>query len=211
MKKIIKIKVCGLREVQNIINISALSPDMIGFIFYEKSPRYVGNFIDQKLLKNIPRQIKKVGVFVNSELKDINNICDKYNLDIVQLHGDETPETCAKLNHKIEIIKAFRVDENFDFNVCEGFKPYCSLFLFDTKGEKYGGNSMRFDWEILQRYNGQTAFILSGGLAPENIDDIKKINHNKFEAIDINSRFETKPGHKDVNLVKTFLTKVRAK
>ena len=200
-----------MREVQNIINISALSPDMIGFIFYEKSPRYVGNFIDQKLLKNIPRQIKKVGVFVNSELKDINNICDKYNLDIVQLHGDETPETCAKLNHNIEIIKAFRVDENFDFNVCEGFEPYCSLFLFDTKGEKYGGNSMRFDWEILQRYNGQTAFILSGGLAPENIDDIKKINHNKFEAIDINSRFETKPGHKDVNLVKTFLTKVRAK
>ena len=198
-----------MRESGNILDISSLNPDMMGFIFYEKSSRYAGDFLDAEVFKDIPGQIQKTGVFVNSDSVVINKICTKYNFDIIQLHGNEPPETCKKLGRYRKIIKAFAVDYNFDFNTCKKYDQYCDYFLFDTKGEKYGGNSISFDWEILKKYKGQTPFLLSGGIGPENVNDIKSINHKQLTGIDINSQFETEPGFKDVGLVEEFITRFR--
>ncbi len=209
MGKFLKIKVCGLSEAQNISDIAYLKPDMMGFIFYEKSERYAGILSNFKLLKNIPKNIQKAGVFVNSQASEITKICNNYSLDIIQLHGNESPETCKQLTEGRIVIKAFSVSNKFDFNSCKEYENCCDYFLFDTKGEKYGGNSIKYNWDILKKYKGKTRFFLSGGLGPEDIDDIKSLNHGQLVGVDINSRFETEPGMKDVSLVKKFITRIR--
>ncbi|MFC2132762.1 phosphoribosylanthranilate isomerase, partial [Bacteroidota bacterium] len=163
MNRRLIIKVCGLREAENIRDISLLNPDMIGFIFYNKSPRYVEEILNRELLINLPENIIKVGVFVNNEVDEINIICDKYSLDVVQLHGNESPEFCEKLSRKRKIIKAFAIDNSFDPQQCDDYQAYCSYFLFDTKGKSFGGNSEKFNWEVLKKYSGEKEFILSGG------------------------------------------------
>jgi phosphoribosylanthranilate isomerase len=209
-----KIKVCGMRNSENIQDLLVLKPDFVGFIFYEKSKRFVANF--PKV--NFPNYIKKVGVFVNEEISEVLNKVHNFQLNYIQLHGNETIEYCKELRschlersrkissecHQIEIIKAFSVNDNFDFSKTQPFEKYCDYFLFDTKGKNYGGNGVKFNWEILQKYKGKTPFLLSGGIIKEDVDEIKKIKHSAFEGIDINSGFEIEPGLKNINNIKEF-------
>jgi len=196
-----KIKVCGMRDKENISGLLALKPDYIGFIFYDKSKRFVADFPQIE----IPSSIKKVGVFVNETIEEIIEKANKHTLDFVQLHGNETPEYCSALSEKnIKIIKAFSVDENFDFSATKPFEKCVSLFLFDTKGKNYGGNGIKFNWELLQNYTGKTPFLLSGGISKNDAEEIKKIKHPAFLGIDINSGFELEPGLKNIKEIKEF-------
>jgi len=190
-----------MRDNENISGLLNLKPDFIGFIFYDQSKRFVADFpqID------IPSSTKKVGVFVNEKIDEIIDKALKYKLDFVQLHGNETPEYCEKLtNHKIKIIKAFSIDENFDFSAIKFFENHVSLFLFDTKGKYYGGNGLKFKWDLLQNYKGKTPFLLSGGITKNDANEIKKFNHPALLGVDINSGFELEPGLKNINEIKEF-------
>ncbi len=196
-----KIKVCGMQDKENISGLLALKPDYIGFIFYGQSKRYVADFPQIE----IPSTIKKVGVFVNETIEEIIEKTNKHTLDFVQLHGNETSEYCEKLVAKnIKIIKAFSVDENFDFSAIKPFEKCVSLFLFDTKGNNYGGNGIKFNWELLQNYTGKTPFLLSGGISKNDSAEIKKMKHPAFLGIDINSGFELEPGLKNIKEIKEF-------
>jgi len=207
-----KLKVCGMRESANLQSLIALEPDFIGFIFYNKSKRFVSDFPQVE----IPLYIKKVGVFVNETAENILEIVKNHNLDYVQLHGDETPEFCSKLakneevnagfleSFQLGVIKAFSVDEDFDFSIIEEFEQYCDYFIFDTKGENYGGNGVKFNWEILKNYKGNTPFLLSGGISKIDSIEINKINYKTFVGIDVNSGFELKPGLKNIEDIKEF-------
>lgn len=196
-----QIKVCGMRDRENISGLLALKPDFIGFIFYDQSKRFVVDFPQIE----IPSTTKKVGVFVNEMIEEIVEKANQHTLDFVQLHGDETPEFCEKLAAKnIKIIKAFSVDENFDFSVTKPFEKWVSLFLFDTKGNNYGGNGIKFNWELLQNYKGKTPFLLSGGISKNDAAEIMKMKHPAFLGIDINSGFELEPGLKNIREIKEF-------
>jgi len=153
----------------------------------------------------IPPSVKTVGVFVNQTIEEIAEKANNHTLDFVQLHGNETPEFCEKLATKnIKIIKAFSVDENFDFSATKPFEKGVSLFLFDTKGNNYGGNGIKFNWELLQNYTGKTPFLLSGGISKNDSEEIKKFKHPAFLGIDINSGFELEPGLKNIKEIKEF-------
>lgn len=196
-----KIKVCGMRDSENISELMTLKPDYIGFIFYAQSKRFVAELPQIE----IPASVKKVGVFVNETIGEIVEKTNLYKLDFVQLHGDETAEYCSALGTKnIKIIKAFSVDENFDFSVLKPYEKNVSLFLFDTKGNNYGGNGFKFNWELLQNYTGKTPFLLSGGISKNDAKEIKKFNHPAFLGIDINSGFELEPGLKNIKEIKEF-------
>lgn len=199
-----KWKVCGMREVENIREVALLNPDYMGFIFYEKSPR---NFTTSKdifpfdSLKNI----KKTGVFVNASLTFIQERVALYQLNAIQLHGDETPEMCAAIQQQgLEVIKAFGIDEGFDFAHLKSFKKVCDYFLFDTKGISYGGNGKTFDWKLLEEYDNEVPLFLSGGLETEHLEKIKELSWLNIYALDINSRFEVSPGKKDLNKIIAF-------
>ncbi len=195
----IKWKVCGLRD--NILDVAALQPDYVGFIFYQKSPRYVGEYFEMP--KIIDPKIKKVGVFVNAPMDFVYNTSKKFDLDYVQLHGSESPEYCEKLKKKqIKIIKAFQIDEAFDFDTLKEYETVIDLFLFDTKTQHYGGSGESFDWRILQRYSLEKEYFLSGGLGLDNIEEIDKLDLNKVHAVDVNSKFEITPGQKNIALLK---------
>lgn len=196
-----KIKVCGMRDKENISSLLALKPDYIGFIFYAQSKRFVADFPQIE----IPSSVKKVGVFVDERIDEIVEKTLKYNLDFVQLHGNETSEFCEKLAAKnIKIIKAFSVDENFYFSETKPFEKCVSLFLFDTKGNNYGGNGIKFNWKLLQNYSGKTSFLLSGGISKNDSEKIKKFKHPAFLGIDINSGFELEPGLKNIKEIEEF-------
>jgi phosphoribosylanthranilate isomerase len=206
----VQIKVCGMRDASNLASLIELNPDFIGFIFYPKSKRYVGETFNPELIKNIPSSIKTVGVFVNEKQASLYEKQEKYQFDYVQLHGDESADLCKELKHRgFKIIKAFSVDDHFDFKTLEQFQDSCDFFLFDTKGENYGGNGVRFNWNILNKYNLDVPFFLSGGVGLDEIDEIKKIDHPKLKVIDINSRFETEPGLKDLRKIDVFFSQLR--
>ena len=192
-----KLKICGMKYPDNILEAAKLQPDYLGFIFYEKSARYLDVEIPE-----FRQTIQKVGVFVNATLDEILYKIKRYNLDLVQLHGNETPEFCDLLQHaNVEIIKVFAVDEKFDFAVIQPFENVCDYFLFDTKGLLHGGNGITFNWNILKNYPSQKPFFLSGGIGLEDIGKIKKLNLPIY-AIDVNSKFEIKPGLKNIELLK---------
>ncbi|MBD0256062.1 MAG: phosphoribosylanthranilate isomerase [Cytophagales bacterium] len=205
-----KVKICGMRESVNIGLVAALQPDYLGFIFYEKSPRYVGEELDAEQLKAFPRQIRKVGVFVNAHPDFILRMVRKYSLDLVQLHGTEPPEVCRNLRGRgISLIKAFSIDEQFNFSRLNNYKPFCDYFLFDTKGESFGGNGTTFNWELLRKYDNEKPFFLSGGISPEHAPVLHELRGLNIHAFDINSRFEVKPGLKDVQKLKEFIQQIR--
>lgn len=206
----IAVKVCGMREASNVRDLSDLNPDFIGFIFYDKSKRFVGNTFEPVIVDKIPLRIKKVGVFVNSSNDFILNKVHKYQLDFVQLHGDETPEQCQELFEKgIKIIKAFSVHDAFDFDILNDFEPFTNFFLFDTPGKDYGGNGQLFNWEVLTGYKGSLPFFLSGGISIKEVEKIKVLNIDKMYAVDLNSRFELEPGVKDIENLKLFIDSVK--
>ena len=198
-----KIKICGLKFESNILGLSKLEPDYMGFIFWEKSKRLV---IDST--PNLSQtKIKKTGVFVNADLEKIKDKVRVHKLEAIQLHGLESPEFCEKIkNLGVEIIKAFSIDENFNFNILEKYELCSDYFLFDTKGKSPGGNGISFDWEILRNYKYEKKFFLSGGIGIESISAIKKIKNLSLPlfCVDINSRFELNPGEKNIELIKSF-------
>jgi len=199
----IKIKICGMKESANIVAVSALAPDYLGFIFYEHTPRFVGREFS---MPEIPSSIKRVGVFVNESIVEILNKVKRYRLDFVQLHGDESVGLCNKLNHEgISVIKVFRVSDDFDFNKTQEFEDVSEYFLFDTQGKKYGGNAEKFNWQVLKKYNQKVPFFLSGGIKPEDTEEILQLKDLNLHAIDINSGVEEVPGKKDLNKVSLII------
>ena len=192
----------------NIQDVIVLKPDFMGFIFYPKSPRYAAN-LDIDVLNSIPKSIKKIGVFVNESIENILTLVHKYKLDGVQLHGAELVEICKELRDiGLIVIKAFPIAEAYNFKVTRTYEGSCDYFLFDTRTDAYGGSGLKFDWQILQQYRGETKFLLSGGLAADDAKDILKIDHPKFAGIDLNSRFEIEAGYKDVDLLRDFLKEI---
>lgn len=205
-----KLKVCGMRNKENIQSLLEVQPDYMGFIFYEKSPRFVGEELDADFLNSFPRSVKKVGVFVNAHPDFILKNVKKYNLELVQLHGNETPETCKGLRSRgLTIIKAFSIDNNFNFSRLNNYKSYCDYFLFDTKGQSYGGTGQAFNWDILKNYDNEKPFFLSGGISPVHVEMLTELKGMNMHAVDINSLFETEPGNKDVEKVKKFAKQFR--
>lgn len=209
--KMLKIKVCGMRESQNILALAELQPDFMGFIFYEKSARFTGKVLDKKILKFLPRSIQKTGVFVNETIEKVIEISKEYDLDSVQLHGNETVDFCKKLKEEgLKIIKVFSVDNSFDFSETTNYKPFANYFLFDTKAEGgYGGHGKAFDWNILDNYGGDTPFLLAGGISLENLGDLDKIKNKNFVGIDVNSKFEFSPANKDIGALNELFEKIK--
>jgi phosphoribosylanthranilate isomerase len=205
-----KVKICGLKYADNIAAITALQPDYVGFICYDKSPRFIAD-MDNAILQTIPADIIKTGVFVNEDTTAITKMIQQYGFDAIQLHGTESQEFCQQFKGKVQVIKAFGVDEDFDF---EQLKPYINkvdYFMFDTKTDSHGGSGKIFDWTILDKYKLDAPFFLSGGLSLDNLDEVKQIAHPMLYALDLNSKFETAPAIKDIdklmqafNTIKTF-------
>jgi phosphoribosylanthranilate isomerase len=195
-----QLKVCGMRDADNILQVAALRPAYMGFIFYEKSPRFVGEgFV---LPAGFPADIKKVGVFVNASAETMLATARRVGLDALQLHGHESVEVCRAVKAAgLEVIKVFSVDDDVDFTSTEPFKEVADYFLFDTKGKLYGGNAKTFDWSVLKRYDQQVPFFLSGGLTPANVAGAMALEGVNLYALDVNSGVETAPGKKDIALI----------
>ncbi|MBL4604750.1 MAG: phosphoribosylanthranilate isomerase [Flavobacteriaceae bacterium] len=217
-----KLKVCGMKNVENIKSIGDLKPDYMGFIFYERSKR---NF--EGIIPELPKSIKKTGVFVNEYIEIIVSLVEEYKLEAIQLHGDESVEYVQQLkeglrqaeldsvSHKkalrqaqndIEIIKVFGIKDDFDFGVLKPYENEVDYFLFDTKGKERGGNGTKFDWSVLKKYSYSKPFFLGGGIGPNDAKEIKRIQNSGLPiyAVDINSKFENNPGLKNNKEVKNF-------
>lgn len=202
------VKVCGIRENEDLISVSAMGVDYVGFVFVPTSPRDASGKLDAGLTALLSRSVpnlKKVGVFVDADIEEIFQLIEIYNLNAVQLHGNENPEMCEVLSEKVEVIKAFSVDEEFDFEKCAAYEGKCTYSLFDTKGENAGGNGFAFDWSLLNHYNGSTPFLLSGGIGPTDAIRILEFIHPQFAGIDINSKFEIYPGKKNISSLNSFV------
>ncbi|RBA28269.1 phosphoribosylanthranilate isomerase [Flavobacterium tibetense] len=194
-----------MKYPENITEIAALQPDYLGFIFWEKSSR----MMDVGLLPELPETTKKVGVFVDATATEIRSKINQYQLDIVQLHGNESANFCTEIKQlNVEIIKVFSIGTNFDFSVLEQFLPMVDYFLFDTKGKLPGGNGVTFDWNVLENYPFEKPFFLSGGIGINEIEAIIEFQKTKVAekciAIDVNSQFETKPGLKNTIELEKF-------
>ena len=193
------LKVCGMREAENIREVEQLSIDLMGFIFWPKSSRYVS-----ERPAYLPTTCKRVGVFVDERIEEVQRIAKDYALDFIQLHGHETPDYIRQLDD-LSIIKAFNIATADDFAACIPYEGLVDYFLFDTKGKSVGGNGEKFDWSVLKAYHGRTPFLLSGGIGPDDAERIKAIRHPRYAGIDLNSRFELSPALKDINKLKTFI------
>lgn len=204
------IKVCGINDEIFIQHLDELPIQMIGFIFYPESKRFVDRNLSAEVLASIPGNIQRVGVFVNEDLLKIIDYATLYKLSYIQFHGNESVKTCVILKKYFKIIKAFGIDENFDFSILNEYEEVCDYFLFDTKYARYGGSGKKFKWDILQNYQGKTPFLLSGGIQPTDVDAIKKFNHPQLAGIDINSGFEIKPGLKDIQKIQTFIKEIKS-
>lgn len=208
MTLIPEIKVCGMRDGSNINELLKLSPDYVGFIFYKKSPRY----IEKKPEVEISASTKKVGVFVNASERTINEKRIHFGLDIIQLHGDESPELCYILKQSgAQVMKVFRIDENFDFQQTRRYQDYCDYFLFDTQTKAFGGSGKKFNWQLLEKYNNSRPVFLSGGIGPDDVDEILTIKNLNLKAIDVNSQFEEEPAVKNIKLLADFIHELRKK
>ena len=224
-----KLKVCGMKYVENIQQVGALQPDYLGFIFYEKSKR---NF--EGIIPELPSSIKKTGVFVNEILAIVISMVEEYRLDAIQLHGDESVayilELKAQLAERkelfieenkqitkkknqhfiaetaIEIIKVFGIKDTFDFDILKPYVAVVDYFLFDTKGKERGGNGTKFDWTVLKKYPFEKPFFLSGGIGLEDVVEVQKTIHSDLPiyALDVNSKFESAPGVKKIEELKEF-------
>ncbi len=205
-----KVKVCGMRDAENIRQIVELKPDFIGFIFYPESKRYVGEDFPVSIIENIPSSVKKVGVFVDELLEHVVRNYNIYGLDYVQLHGKEQAAYCQELmTVKIKVIKAFSIDEYFDPSIPDVYADACNYFLFDTKSPIHGGTGKKFDWNFLHRFSAEKPFFLSGGIGPDDVHLINEMNIPGLEAVDINSRFEQEPGLKNVIDIKSFMNQLK--
>ena len=193
------VKVCGMRNAENIRKVEALGIDMMGFIFYPKSSRYVSERPEY-----LPTKCKRVGVFVDEDIVQVKHIAEEFALDLIQLHGSESPEYAQRLRDW-KVIKAFNIATKEDLEATKPYEGLVDYFLFDTKGKSAGGNGEKFNWNVLSNYKGNTPFLLSGGIGPDDAGRIKVFQHPKCIGIDLNSRFETAPALKDINKLKSFI------
>lgn len=206
-----KLKVCGMKY--NTAEVALLQPDYLGFIFYDKSPRYFEGTIPE-----VPASVKKVGVFVDATIEDIITQVQQHKLSVIQLHGEETApfiealkkRLVAKNRQAVALWKVFSIKDKFNFQRLTPFEPLVDAFLFDTKGKNKGGNGYAFDWTILSEYPSNKPFVLSGGIGLDEVDAVLNIRHTKLPimAIDLNSKFEIAPGLKDPKLLKQLMTKL---
>ncbi|MGC9355011.1 MAG: phosphoribosylanthranilate isomerase [Mariniphaga sp.] len=207
MIKNLKIKVCGMKFTQNREAVEKLPVDLLGFIFYPKSKRFVGENPDTGLFNSGK---PKTGVFVNENAFEILGLTKNLGFEFVQLHGRENPKTCRLLKKQgLKVIKAFNLNENFDFFLLEAYQKSVDYFLFDTKTDLPGGSGKKFNWEILEKYKGKVPFFLSGGIGSEDADAIKKLQHPQLFGIDLNSGFEDEPGVKNVEKLKEFIVQIK--
>lgn len=203
----LKIKICGMRDLLNMESVAAaIMPDYMGFIFYDKSPRFVGQSF--RMPELVP-PILKVGVFVNEQPERILDLTKRYGLDYVQLHGDESPDYCKQLKRGVRVIKAFSVNAEFDFEEVTAYKSHVDYFLFDTKGKQRGGNGIPFDWNLLSSYDQEIPFFLSGGLSAENSNQLKLVKGMNVHALDLNSGVEDSPGIKNIAKISELLNSVK--
>ena len=197
-----KLKVCGMKYRDNIEAVVRLQPDYLGFIFWERSSR----FFDGEM-PEVPSHIKKTGVFVDASYEEITDKVNRYELQAVQLHGNEAPDLCKKLKgDDLEVIKVFSIKDHFDFSLLQPYEDVCDYYLFDTKGKLPGGNGYGFDWTILNQYSSKKPFFLSGGIGLDEVENVKKILKTDLPIylIDVNSKFETAPGLKKEKDIKKF-------
>jgi len=203
-----------MKYADNMIEVSQLQPDYLGFIFYDKSPRFFTGTIP-----SLPKSVNKVGVFVNASIEEITQKVNTYSLDAIQLHGNESPEFCeacraelVSASHPVEIIKVFSIKNDFSFDVLKRYEEVCDYYLFDTKGKLPGGNGYTFDWGVLKNYPSTKPFFLSGGIGLEETESIlaflKRPESKYCHAIDINSKFEIEPGLKNIELLNKFKSTV---
>lgn len=203
------IKVCGMRDADNIRAVEALGIDCMGFIFWPKSARYVG-----AKPAYLPQNCLRTGVFVDADSEDIAAAAESFGLDVIQLHGSESPGQITQIREltaarKLRFVKSISVMSAVDLAVTAAYESVCDAFLFDTKGKLPGGNGQQFDWCVLDGYNGSLPFLLSGGIGPDDAERIKAFKAPKCIGIDLNSRFETAPGLKNVAALKSFIVKIR--
>ena len=200
-----KVKVCGMNNKQNIAEVASVGIDLIGLIFFDKSPRSVEKGdVDSAFVKEL--SILKVGVFVNEELEVVLQKAKDYKLNYLQLHGNESPEYCHKAKETgCQVWKAFLVGDSLDMELLKRYEDLVDLFLFDTKGKNYGGNGMKFNWEALNEYNLSKPFILSGGLTLKDAQDVSRLEFDKLWGVDLNSGFEESPGRKKSNEIEDFI------
>ena len=201
-----------MKYQENIFDVASLQPDFLGFIFYKKSPRYVDNELNIEIINQISESIDKVGVFVNSNKNYILEKVNTYQLDFVQLHGSESVLFCNDLKVQgVKVIKAFQVDDEFDFNLLIPYKNAVDYFLFDSKTEAFGGSGKKYDWSLLKNYDNEIPFLLSGGISYEDAKTIKNdpiLKKLNIIALDINSCFESVPAVKNAQLISNFIKKI---
>lgn len=220
----VRLKVCGMKYPDNIKEVATLQPDYLGFIFYGKSARYFDSVIP-----NLPKSIKKTGVFVDADLEDVIEKIKKYQLQAVQLHGNESPKYCntlrkrhsefiseshhgnlkhVQIDESFEIIKVFSIKNDFNFDLLKPYESVCDYYLFDTKGKLPGGNGFTFDWNVLNNYPSTKPFFLSGGIGLNEVESVlsflRRPESKYCYAIDVNSKFEIEPGLKNIELLKEF-------
>lgn len=203
------IKVCGMRDAANIADVATLTPMLMGFIFYPRSPRYAGH-LAPAVIAALPEFVHPVGVFVNETFDKIVETCDRYGIRIVQLHGDETPDLCRRLRDAgYTVFKAFGISDDTRWQDIEPYEGVADLYLFDTKSSRRGGSGRKFRWSLLDSYPLATPYLLSGGIGPDDTDAIVDAMRPKMAGIDLNSRFETSPGVKDITKLANFIVSLR--
>lgn len=208
-----RVKVCGMTNLDQLLQLNEWQVPFAGLIFYDKSPRFVGKFDLQPAdLRKEKWQINKVGVFVNASLDTILKTVDEWHLDMVQLHGDETPKFCEQVSEHVHTIKAFRLgeDEAIEWKL-HPYQEFVDMFLFDSGGSgtnaAYGGTGKKFNWTALEKAKINKSFLLSGGIGPDDVELVRsfKVVQPEMFAIDLNSKFELTHGVKDMNMIRTFL------
>lgn len=191
----------------NIAEAVALEPDYLGFIFFPESKRFVED-LDAELVRNIPETIKTTGVFVDEKLEIVKGKISDFQLKAVQLHGNESAAYCKELQKVTEVIKAFGIDESFDFDRLDDYYDSVDYYLFDTKTPEHGGSGESFSWRLLEKYQLVKPFFISGGVGLDNAADLSRVNDERLYAVDVNSRFETSPGLKDIDQLTDFKNKM---
>jgi phosphoribosylanthranilate isomerase len=209
-----RIKVCGMTLPEQVVALDEMGVDLAGFIFYPKSPRFVGNKISPEKMKQIKGHIAKVGVFVNMAYDELMRTVEEYRLDMVQLHGDESPHFCEKVANYVTIVKAFRLTDNDPLDwIVRPYHEGSDMYMFDTLGAGYGGTGKKFDWNILRKASIDKLFFLSGGIEPGDEEGLREFMKEpiakKLFAVDINSRFEVSAGIKDMDKVKQFVNELK--
>ncbi len=206
----IQIKVCGITRESDLRALSLGGAHYAGMVFHEPSPRFAGSRLSGKSAREMKGALQTVGVFVNAGREKILSVVDQYGLDLVQLHGEETPQCCAIIRRSVRVIKAISVSPQTNLSAAtEPYRDCCDFLLFDTKGAARGGNGIRFDWEKLSDYRGGIPFFLSGGIGIRQVASLKTFRHPDWRAVDINSRLESSPGIKRMDLVLEFVNALK--